>query len=179
MGLKEERILSQYVYRGKILNVRLDSVKLPDGTTGTREVVEFSEAVAVVALTDNNEVLLVRQYRYPVGRELLEIPAGKMEKGEQPEECARRELAEETGYMAANMRPLLRIYSTPGFTSEKMHLFFASGLTRGNQNLDEGEFVELVKIPLVNALKMIATGEICDAKSIIGLLTVKQMIGTS
>ena len=166
----EKRIASRYVFRGKILNVRVDTVVLPDGREGTREVVEYAGAVAILAVTEAGEVIMVRQYRYPVGRPLLEIPAGKVEEGEDPLSCARRELREETGYEAAKWGRLLTFYSTPGFTSEKMHLFLATNLKPGRQTPDTDEFVEVERLPWQKALEKVRKGEICDAKSIVGLL---------
>ncbi|MDI6709722.1 MAG: NUDIX hydrolase [Bacillota bacterium] len=172
MDLTEKRLESCYVYRGKVLNMRVDTVELPGGRRGTREVVEYAGAVAVVALDRDGRVLLVRQYRYPVGRELIEIPAGKLEPGEDPAAAARRELAEETGSTAGRLERLLRFFSTPGFTSEEMHLYLATDLEPGPAAPDEDEFVELVRVPLDTARRMVERGEICDAKSIVGILTV-------
>lgn len=168
--LHEKTLSSERVYSGKIINVRVDTVLLPDGRTGTREVVEYAGAVAVVALTDDKEVVMVRQYRHPVGRALVEIPAGKIEETEDPETSARRELIEEAGIKAGSWRRLGRFYSTPGFTSEMMHLYLARDLSFHQQSPDEDEFVEVVRIPFPEALKMVYKGEICDAKSICGLL---------
>ncbi|MEW6171707.1 MAG: NUDIX hydrolase [Bacillota bacterium] len=168
--LQEKTLSSERVYTGRIINVRVDTVLLPDGRTGTREVVEYAGAVAVVALTDDKEVVMVRQYRHPVGRELMEIPAGKIEENEDPETTARRELVEEAGIRAESWRCLGRFYSTPGFTSEMMHLFLARGLSFHQQATDADEFVEVVRIPFREALEMVYKGEVCDAKSICGLL---------
>ncbi|BAF59510.1 NTP pyrophosphohydrolases [Pelotomaculum thermopropionicum SI] len=171
MSCFDEKVLSsEKIYEGKIVNLRVDTVVFPDGRTGTREVVEISEAVAVVPLTDKEELLLVRQYRHPVGKTLLEIPAGKLEPGEDPLDCARRELLEETGYEAGSMTRLFSFFSTPGFTPEELHLFMAGGLVLKEQNLDEDEFIDVVKVPLSRALEMVWNGEICDAKSVIGIL---------
>lgn len=175
--LREKTVNSKYVFRGRILNVRLDTVLLPDGRESTREIVEYSGAVAIVALTPAMEVVLVRQYRYPVGRELIEVPAGKIEEGEAPEACARRELMEEAGCQAASWRYLGRFYSTPGFTSELMHLYLAQDLTFSEQAPDEDEFVQVVRVPFKTAVEMALRGEICDAKSICGLLWASRVIG--
>lgn len=168
----EKTLSSEIVYRGRVLNLRVDRVELPDGRNGSREVVEYPGAVTVVALTGDGEVLLVRQYRHAVGEELLELPAGKLEPGEDPERAARRELAEETGYTAAETRLLLSFYSTPGFTTEKMYLYLATGLAPGSPDPDPDEFISVVRVKLARAREMIREGLIRDAKSIVGLLTV-------
>lgn len=177
--MKEKKLDSRYAFKGRIINLRVDTVRLPNGKTSTREVVEYAGAVTIAALDDQQQVLLVRQYRYAVGRELVELPAGKLEPGEDPLECARRELTEETGYRAREWRPLLRFYSTPGFTSEHMHLFLASELEQGEQAPDEDEFVEVLKVPLDEALRMVDRGEICDSKSIVGLLAASRYFSGS
>ncbi|MCL6638167.1 MAG: NUDIX hydrolase [Firmicutes bacterium] len=166
----EKLLASKRVFVGKVVSLRVDTVELPGGREGTREVVEYPGAVAVVAVNGRGEVYLVRQYRHAVGMELLEIPAGKMEKGEEAEVCARRELLEETGCEAREVKPLLRFFSTPGFTTEEMHLFLASGLTEGKQNPDDDEFIDVEKVPLERALEMVWSGQICDAKSVAGIL---------
>lgn len=169
-NLEEKTLSSRRVYEGKILNLRVDQVLLPNGKESGREVVEFSQAVAVVALTDEGKVLLVSQYRYPVGEVLWEIPAGKMDPQENPEACARRELKEETGYTAASVVKLTEFYTTPGFTNELMHVFLAQDLTAGEQSPDEDEFVEVAVVTLQEALEMTFNGKIRDGKSIVGLL---------
>lgn len=166
----ESVLTSTTVYRGRIFNVRVDTVQFPDGRTGTREVVEYPGAVVVVALNQRDEVLLVRQYRHAVGRELLELPAGKLEQGEDPLACARRELEEETGFRARDWQLLLSFYSTPGFTTERMYLYRATGLEDARPAPDSDEFIQVVKVPFRQALEMVVSGEICDAKSIVGLL---------
>lgn len=174
LRLGEKKLASRIIYSGKIINLRLDDVELPDGKLARREVVEYSGAVAVTALTSGGELVLVRQYRYPIGKESLEIPAGKIESGEDPLSCARRELREETGAEAAEWEFLCRFYSTPGFCTEEMHLYLARNLEFKGQQTDEDEFIQVEKVPLEQCLEMIASGVICDAKSIIGVLTVSK-----
>lgn len=174
--LKEKTIATKMVYQGKILNLRVDQVLLPNGKEGGREVVEFSGAVAIVAITNDDQVLMVRQYRYPVGEVLLEIPAGKMDLQEDPDECARRELKEETGCTAGSLTKLTEFYTTPGFTTEWMHVYLAQGLTYGQQSLDEDEFVQVESFPLEDAITMIFQGRIKDGKSIAGLLAAHHML---
>lgn len=172
----EKKISSEVIYRGKILNLRVDTVQLPNGNYSKREVVEYTGAVAIVALTPEKEVLMVRQYRYPAEKEFLEIPAGKLEPGEVPLECAQRELSEETGAEAGKWQKLCTFYSTPGFSTEKMHLFMASDLSFKEQHLDEDEFVEVEKVAFTEVLRMIREGKIYDAKTIIGILLAKDFL---
>jgi len=172
-----ERIIStKRVYDGKIINLKVDTVSLPDGRTATREVVEHAGAVAIVPLNEKGELLLVRQYRYAAGKSLLEIPAGKLEPGENPLECARRELLEETGYEAGDLQQLFSIFSTPGFTNEVLHLFLATGLILKGQTPDEDENIEVISIPFKRSIELIWKGEICDAKSIAGILAAHYLI---
>jgi len=175
-NLKEKTISSKRIYEGKILNLRVDQVLLPNGKEGGREVVEFSGAVAIVPVTDDNKVLMVSQYRYPVAEVLLEIPAGKMDQGENPEECARRELKEETGCTTGSLVKMAEFYTTPGFTTELMHVYLARGLTFGEQSPDEDEFVKVEAIPFEKAIRMIFDGKIRDGKTIAGLLAAKNMM---
>lgn len=168
---KEKKISSKKIYEGRIVNLRVDEVVLPDGKKTSREVVEYAGAVAVVPVNEKGELLLVRQYRYAVGETLLEIPAGKIERGEDYASSAARELAEETGYEAGNLKHLISFYSTPGFTNEQIHLFLATELTLKVQDLDEDEFIEVETVNMKKAAEMIMSGEICDAKSVAGILT--------
>jgi ADP-ribose pyrophosphatase len=165
----EKLLASRTVYRGKIIKLRVDTVVLPDGRTGNREVVEYTGAVAVVPVNENRELLMVRQYRHAAGKTLLEIPAGKLEPDEDPKDCARRELLEETGFKAGKLDRLFSFFSTPGFTTEKLHLFLAADLKCSKQNLDEDEFIDVVTVPFEQALAMIWAGEICDGKSVAGI----------
>jgi len=171
--LAEKTVESKVVYQGKVLSLRLDDVTLPNGKSSKREVVEHAGAVTVVAVTNEQKVLLVKQYRYPVGEVLLELPAGGLNQGEAPLKCAKRELKEETGWEATDWEELPTFYTTPGFTNEKMYLFLAKNLTYTGQNLDEDEFIQVVSVPLDETLNMIQRGEIRDAKSIVGILLAK------
>jgi ADP-ribose pyrophosphatase len=147
----------------------VDKVSLPNGEQSTREVVEHAGAVAVVALDNDNNIIMVRQYRKPVEMVLMEIPAGTMEEDEDPLLCAQRELREETGFSAEKWDKILSYFSAPGFTDEFLHLYLATGLTRGETDLDEDEFVETVHLPLTEAYRSIFAGHIADGKSIIGI----------
>ena len=175
----EVALESRRVYNGKILNLRVDRVALPGGGEAVREVVEFHGGVGLVALDDAGRVLLIRQYRYAIGGDLLELPAGKLEPGEPPEVCAARELQEETGYHAAHIEPLCHFYSTPGGTTEVLHIFLATGLTPGSQRLESDECIEVIPTAWNDALAMIDRGEICDGKSIIGLLMLQARLAGS
>lgn len=173
MLLEEKCLKSERIYNGKILNLRRDIVELPNGQQASREVVEHSGAIGVVALERDSRVYLVRQYRYPIGKVTLEIPAGKLEEGEEPLNCARRELREEAGIEAERWEPLLTFYTTPGFSNEIMHLFLATELSRREAAPDQDEFLQIVSLPLEEALDKVSKGEILDAKTILGLLLVR------
>lgn len=172
MELKEKTVSSDNIFEGKIIRVRVDRVKLPDGNLSNREIVEHPGAVAVVPLTDTGRVLMVCQYRKPVEKVLLEIPAGKLEKQEELEICARRELEEETGKKARNLKKLGSFYTSPGYSNEKMTLFLATGLMDGLRKPEKSEFINLVSVPLAEAISYVEKGKIEDAKTIIGLLAV-------
>lgn len=165
MDLTEKTLEQKYIYKGKVLTLRVDEVELPNGKTGMREVIEHQGAAAVVALTDENELVLVRQYRYPFSSAIWEIPAGKLDPGETPPECAKRELLEETGASAQNLIDLGIYYPTPAYCCEQIHLFGATGLAFTAQSLDEDEFVEVKKFPLEQVVEMIKNNEICDGKT--------------
>jgi ADP-ribose pyrophosphatase len=171
----ERTMDSKEIYRGKIINLRVDRVDLANGRTATREIVEHPGAVCIAALKEDDTIIFVRQFRKPVEEALLELPAGKLEKGENPELCAVRELMEETGYRAGKIEYIFSFYTSPGFSNEIMHLFFASDLTAGSDNQDEDEMVEAVEIKLDEAVKMALSGEIKDAKTLVGILTLKSM----
>jgi ADP-ribose pyrophosphatase len=166
----EPTIASQRVYEGRIVSLRVDEVRLASGQTRKREIVEHGGAVAIVAVDDQERVLLVRQFRKPVERFLLEIPAGTLEAGEDPDACARRELTEETGHTAARIERLLGFYSAPGFCTEYLHVYLATGLSEGAASPEEDESIELVREPISRALELIESGQIEDAKSQVGLL---------
>jgi ADP-ribose pyrophosphatase len=166
--LKEETLSTSYLYRGYIVNVRQDRVRLPGGKTSFREVVEHPGAVAVLAIDENSCAVLVRQFRQPVGSILLEVPAGKLEPGEDPLTCARRELAEETGLSGASWTEAGWVYLSPGFCNEKIHLFITRGLSRTvAATADADEHIEVLRLPLAEAARLVETGEIIDAKTVL------------
>ena len=170
--MEESTLDSKRIYEGRIVDLRVDTVMLPSGRETTREVVAHSECVAIVAIDAEDNVMLVRQFRHAVGRELLEIPAGGIQPGEQPLESAIRELEEETGYIAGSMERIGGFYSSPGYSTEFLHLFLATELEPGPSHAREDEVIEVVPIPLKQVRSLIVSGDVCDAKTIAGLLTV-------
>lgn len=171
--LYEETVTSQIHFQGQILNVRVDQVKLPDGNTTKREVVEHSGGVTIIPVTDAGEIILVKQYRKAADQVLLELPAGKLEPEEDPETCAGRELEEETGYRAGKLEKLFSFYTTPGYSDEILHLYLAGELVKSVTSMDDGEFIEIKKIKMEEIDKYINQGKIKDAKTIIGLQFLK------
>jgi ADP-ribose pyrophosphatase len=170
--LYEKTINQQRIFSGKVIDMYVEDVLLPNGETSKREIVKHPGAVAVIAITKENKMVLVRQYRKALERVLVEIPAGKLEKGEAPLETARRELEEETGYVCETMEPLHSFYTSPGFADELVHIFLAKGLTKKSekQMLDDDEFVDVLEVTLEEALNMVKEKQIYDAKTIYALL---------
>ncbi|MGG3841706.1 NUDIX hydrolase [Anoxybacillus kestanbolensis] len=170
--LYEKTISKQRIFSGKVIDVYVEDVLLPNGEMSKREVVKHPGAVAVLAITEENKIVLVRQYRKALERMLVEIPAGKLEKGEEPLQTAKRELEEETGYVCEDMEPLHSFYTSPGFADELVHIFLAKGLTKKSekQMLDDDEFVDVLEVTLEEALNMVKEKQIYDAKTIYALL---------
>ena len=166
----EETLSSQLIYDGRAVKLRVDSVRLDNGRQTTREIVEHSDCIAVVVIDKNDNVLLVKQFRKPVEKELLEIPAGGIDTGEDPEEAVSRELREEIGYMPRKVQRLGGFYSAPGYCSEYIYLYLATDLVPSQLIAEDTEEINIVRIPLKEIPDLIATGRICDAKSIAGLL---------
>lgn len=162
----EKTISSEVIYSGKVVHLQVDQVELPNGQPSTREIIKHSGAVAVIAITPANKLVLVRQFRKALEKTILEIPAGKLEPGEKPIDCAQRELEEETGYIAHSLTHLVSFYTSPGFADEYLHLYQTSELSKGAVNPDPDEFVELIELSLDECQERIRTGEICDAKTI-------------
>lgn len=174
MNLEEKQLSYDYKFKGRIINLRQDTALLPNGNTAFREVVEHPGGVCVAALTDQDELLFVKQWRYPYGEVTLEIPAGKRDKsGEDPLECGKRELKEETGATAENYIDLCPLYPSPGYVNEVIYCYLATGLDFGEQNPDEDEFLDVLRIPFEKAVEMVLSGEIKDAKTQIAILKVK------
>lgn len=169
-GLIEKFVRKKTVWRGRAVNFDVDTVRLPNGKLATREYMSHPGAVGVVPFLDRDTVVMVRQYRHPVGEVTLELPAGKLDPGESVLTCLKRELAEETGCVARKFTPLLRYWPTPAFANEVLHLFVAEGLTRGAMRTDEDEFLECVDVPFRKAVEMVRRGKIKDSKTVVGLL---------
>ena len=167
--LEEKFVSGEDVYRGGLLHLRRDVVRLPDGTQTAREYVRHPGAVGMVAVTPDGKVVLERQYRYPLRREFVEIPAGKLEPGESRLETAKRELLEETGYVAADWTRLGVVHNAIGYSDESIELWLATGLEARQASLDAGEFLEVYTLPFDDALAMASDGRISDVKTIIGL----------
>lgn len=173
MNLYEKTVSQDVRFRGRIINLRVDEALLPNGSSATREVVEHPGGVCVAALTDQNELLFVRQFRYPYGEVLLELPAGKLDRGgEKPLEAGKRELREETGATATEYRSLGKLYPSPGYCDEIIHLYLATGLTFGDSEPDEDEFLECERISLDRAVEMVLQNKITDAKTQVAILKV-------
>ena len=170
MEFKEKTLDSQMMYDGRIIKVYKDNVELADGKKSFREVVRHSGGVVILAIKDYDKILLVKQYRYPIGETVLELPAGKLEKGEDPFEAAKRELEEEPGYGANKWTDLGYINTSPGFSDEKLYLYLAQDLEYTHCHPDEGEIIQAFEYKYDDVLKMIDNGEINDAKTICGLM---------
>ncbi|MCA9909401.1 MAG: NUDIX hydrolase [Anaerolineae bacterium] len=170
--VKEIILKQQPIYKGRIVDLSVVDVQLPDGKTSQREIVKHPGAVAIVALDPDQRVVLVRQYRTAAERILLEIPAGTLNPGEDPLVCAERELQQETGFFPGKLVSLGGIFVAPGYTTEYIHLFVANDLRASRLAADDDEFIEVSHVPLAEALAMIERGEICDGKSVAGLLRV-------
>jgi len=168
-------ISTERLHTGRIVSLDLDTVRFPDGTTGTLEMLRHPGASAVIPFLDDPKsedprIVLIRQFRHAAEGELWEIPAGRLDPGEAPEACARRELREETGYTAGDCRRLVTILTTPGFTDERIHLFIATGLRSGDHAREADEFVEVHEMPWSEVLRLVEQGEITDAKTLVALL---------
>lgn len=175
MNFTEKTLSVNTIFKGKIIDVHVDDIELPDGKKAKREVVEHGGGVCVAPLTDNDELLMVRQFRYPFSRELLEVPAGKLEKGEDPLDAGIRELEEECGVVADKVISLGEIYPTVAYCSEIIRMYAAVDLHKTKQNLDDGEFLHIEKVKFSEALSMVMSGEIRDAKTVAAILKLEVM----
>ncbi|MCH5185167.1 MAG: NUDIX hydrolase [Oscillospiraceae bacterium] len=177
MDLKEKILSEDIKFKGRIFTAKVNNVELADGKKSTREVVAHSGGVAVIAADENKNILMVRQYRIAASDIILEIPAGKLEAGEDPYECGVRELKEETGCIADKMVHIGEFLPTPGYCTERINIYLATGLRQSEQNLDEGEFLEVERIPLDTLCDMVIKNEIKDAKTVIAVLRAKEILG--
>lgn len=164
--LYEKTLNSKAIFEGKMIQVQLDDVLLPNGKTSTREIVKHPGAVAIIALTQDKKLLLVKQFRKPLEKVIYEIPAGKVEQGEEPLHTAKRELKEETGYSCESLNHVVSFYTSPGFADELLHIYFTDSLIQGNVQLDEDEFLVNVEVSLDEAIQMINKQDIFDAKTV-------------
>ncbi len=173
----EPTIATQSVFHGRIIDVRVDTIRLPNGRESTREIVDHAPSICVVPVDEDGNVLLVRQYRKPTESFLLEVPAGGIEEGEDPETAVRRELQEEIGHTAANLTELTAFWLAPGWCSEYMYAYLATELTPAVLDADDDEFIEVVPTPLDDIPNLIASGAIRDAKSVASLLLAMRVLG--
>ncbi len=164
---EEKTLSSEKIFTGKVISLQVDEVELPDGNTSKREIIKHPGAVCIIALTDENKIVMVEQYRKALERSIVEIPAGKLEKGEEPLKTAERELEEETGYVCEKMDHLISFYTSPGFADELVHVFLAQHLSKKENaaSLDEDEFVEVLELTLEEAERYVQEGKIYDAKT--------------
>ena len=178
MDLTEKRLSGECKYSGVIVNVTLDQAQLCDGRIVKREVVHHPGGVSVLPVDSDGTCYMVRQFRYPVGDTVLEIPAGKLEPGEEHLTCAVRELSEETGFTADELVDLGCFYTSPGYSTELLHVYLALGLHAGESHPDDGEFLNVEKLPLSTLVELAMSGEIVDAKTVIAILKAKQYLET-
>ncbi|MCX8130189.1 MAG: NUDIX hydrolase [Clostridia bacterium] len=176
MNYEEKTISTKQIYKGNVINVEFMKVCLPNGKEATRDIVRHPGASVVIPISDDGSLYMVRQFRKPIDQESLEIPAGKLDEGECPEECAKRELKEETGLESDNIKHIVSIHSTPGFSDEILHMYVAKGLKEGNSCADEDEFISTEKIEVNKLMDMVLRHEITDAKTIIGILFADKII---
>lgn len=174
--LRERKISGKALYDGDFLHLRRDVVELPDGSQSIREFIDHPGAAVIIAVTDDGRLVMERQFRYPMGREFLELPAGKIDSGEDPLQTAKRELAEETGFTASQWRHLGVMHPVIAYSTERIEIFLARNLSRSEAKLDQGEFLEVFTVALPVAMEWIRSGRITDAKTISGLLWAEKIL---
>ena len=176
MNLQEERLSGKHVFKGRIIDLEVDQIQLPDGHNSIREVINHPGGVAIAALNERDELLMVRQFRYPFRTVLLELPAGKLEKGEDPFEAVKREQMEETGTTGENYISLGNLYPSPGYCGEIIRIWACRVAQKGEMHLDEDEFLEVERIPLDKAVEMVLNNEIPDSKTQVGILKTAALV---
>lgn len=177
MIFEEKTVSSEKIFDGKIIKLRLDKVAMPDGSLADRELIDHPGGVGIVALTDDDKIILVKQYRKPIEKAIYEVPAGKLDAGEGHYACGVRELEEETGYRAERFEYMGFIYPSPGYANELTHLYLATGLKKGEIHPDEDEFLDVEYMDFSKAKEMVMNNEIHDAKSVYGILKAAVIIG--
>ena len=177
--LSEQVITSQWVFEGCLLKVKCDTVRLPNGRTATREHVVHPGAVMIIPVLDSGELVMERQHRYPLNRDFIEFPAGKLDAGEAPLDSAKRELREETGYTASKWEFLASIHVAIAYSNERIDLYLAQGLSHHGSELDADEFLEILHVPVPKALEWLAAGKITDAKTVVGLLMLQRRLSAA
>ena len=177
MHLHEKRLSGETVYKGRIFDITHDIVELENGSTADRDVLHHHGGVCVIPITEDNEIYLVRQFRYPFGAVTREVPAGKLEKGEDHEECGRRELLEETGFTCSEYTYLGELYPLPAYDTEIIHIYLARGLKFEKQNPDDDEFLDVIKLPLSEAVDMVMENKIKDGKTKLAILLAARKLG--
>lgn len=176
MELFEKQLASKQIFDGRVVKLYVDDIELPNGKPSTREVIRHPGAVCVIPITENKEVIMVRQFRYPFARTLLEIPAGKLEPNEEPLDAVKRELEEESGVVAEKIEFIGMTYTTVAFTDEKIYTYMATGLSYTDCHPDEDEFLEIERVPLDTLVKMVMSGEIKDSKTQVAILKVEKIL---
>jgi len=174
--MKETTVSSDLIYTGKSIQLRVDTVEVPNKGYQKREIIEHKGAVAIVAMTEDNKIVLVKQYRKAIEKELYELPAGKIEIGEDPLDCAMRELKEETGYSTDSLKLIYKYYPTPGFSNQMVFIYLAKNLIPGKNHLQEDEALEVYEMDMQEVYNMVLNNEICDSKTVIGLLLTKELL---
>lgn len=176
MIIEEQTVSSDRIYTGKVISLKVDTVEVPRKGYQKREIIEHPGAVGIVAITNENKVVLVKQYRKAIEKAIWEIPAGKLEQGENPRDCAIRELKEETGYTANNIKLIHKFYTSAGFSNQKIYIYLATDLEAGEASLEEDEFLDVQEVDLKEIYEMIKKNDIEDAKTSIGLLLAKELL---
>lgn len=178
MEYVEKTVNSTYIYKGKVINLRKDNIELPDGRTSVREIIEHNGGAAIAAVDESGRIALVKQYRKPFDEMTLEIPAGKLEKNEEPMVCAKRELEEEIGFKPLDIKFLAETYPTPGYSAEKIYIYFCNKMVKTQTNFDPDENIETIWVTFDEAIDLIRSGKLKDGKSISGVFLAREYMKT-